>query len=64
MDPVTLGILMKTVNKIKVTHFGSVQVILSWPKSKTKTHLGWSSVNTRMVHALVIMVLRVVELCS
>ena len=69
MDPYTLDILLRTVNKIKVTHFGSVQVILSWPKgkktnTKTKAHLGWSNVNTRMVHALVMMVLRVVELSS
>lgn len=32
MDPTCMRILMKTNAKVKVTHFGAVMIIFSWPK--------------------------------
>ena len=46
MDPTAITILMKTIAKVKVTHFGAVMVIFSWPKpedaekkSKKRKHM-------------------------
>lgn len=76
MDPASISILLKTIAKVKVTHFGAVMVIFSWPKPASSSSplppptespgigpLPWSSSNTKMVHTMVIMLLQMLELC-
>ena len=69
IDEESRAIFAKTSTKVKVTHFGAVQVILSWPiedagDGTKKGHLEWTAINTRLVHAKVVMITRLIELMS
>jgi len=45
MDPECVQILMKTNAKVKVTHFGAVMIIFSWPKPGDGS--GWRRMRTK-----------------
>lgn len=65
MNPLSRAILLATRLKTTVTRYGKVKMSFSWSNERVGGgHLPWTSENTRVLHSMMIMVLRLIELNS
>lgn len=55
--------LRRTSFKVKVTHFGKVRLEFTW-KESIAGRLRWTSKNRAVVHSMIGMAMRFLEMCT